>query len=235
MTQPKDLSPLKQLEAAGLAMIANESPYTGILADWQIDTLAKAGMLTPYHGRKVTHHDGEKVLSYGLEPFGYTLTLAPIYKRPMHTGKIVFVGMRQVWEETGRTAYLTEEAEYQREQTGWIEEKPTTKHGKQWIIIQPNNFILASSVERIALPRNVQGQCLTKSTIAREGGFANITWLDAGWAGHLTIEIANLGSNPLALPVGEGVCQIVFHQGLQPRNAYAGSYQNQGHLPQEAK
>ena len=188
--------------------------YTGILADWQIDELARAGMLTPYHDHKISHHWDDKVLSYGLEPFGYTLTLAPIYKRPMHSGSMTYVGVTS---------------------QQWIEEQPTTKHGKQWIIIQPNNFILASSIERIALPRNVQGQCLTKSTIAREGGFANITWLDAGWAGHLTIEIANLGSNPLALPVREGVCQIVFHQGLQPIDAYSGSYQNQGHLPQEAK
>ena len=188
--------------------------YSGILADWQIDRLAKVGMLDPYHGRKVTHHGNEKVLSYGLEPFGYTLTLAPVYKRPMHSGTTAYVGLS------------TQQ---------WIDEHPTIKHGKQWIIIPPNGFILASSVEKITLPCNIQGQCLTKSTIARDGGFANITWLDAGWSGYLTIEIANLGSNPLALPVGEGVCQIVFHQGLQPLNAYKGSYQNQGHLPQIAK
>ena len=202
------------MKGRGNPSAVDEKPFTGILADWQIDKLARRGMITPYHDRKVSFTNEEPCLSFGLEPFGYTLRLNSKYLRPMHTGETTYAGATS---------------------QEWLQEEPTKKHGKEWVVVPQSGFVLASSIEHIALPDNVQAQCLTKSTIAREGGFANITWLDAGWSGYLTIEIANLGSNALALPVGEGVCQLVFHQGLAPNKAYRGRYQNQGRLPQVAK
>ena len=59
------------------------------------------------------------------------------------------------------------------------------------VIIPPNAFALGRSVEKFKMPRDITGICLGKSTYARCGIIVNITPLEAGWEGILTIEISN--------------------------------------------
>ena len=80
------------------------------------------------------------------------------------------------------------------------------------------------------MPPDVMALCLGKSTYARVGGFANVTPLEAGWRGRLTIEISNLGHNPLMIFCNEGIAQLVFMRGKPCLTSYAdrkGKYQNQ--------
>ena len=65
-----------------------------------------------------------------------------------------------------------------------------TKVGKE-CIIPPNSFALARTMEYFKIPDNVLVICLGKSTYARCGIIVNVTPLEPGWEGHVTLEFSN--------------------------------------------
>ncbi len=97
--------------------------------------------------------------------------------------------------------------------------------------IPPNSFALARSVEYIRMPRNVTGVVLGKSTYARCGIVTNFTPLEAGWEGHITIEISNTTPLPARIYANEGIAQVLFFESDEAcRTSYAdrsGKYQGQ--------
>ena len=58
-------------------------------------------------------------------------------------------------------------------------------------IIPPNSFALASTIEKFKIPEDVLVICLGKSTYARCGIIVNVTPLEPGWTGHVTLEFSN--------------------------------------------
>jgi dCTP deaminase len=63
------------------------------------------------------------------------------------------------------------------------------------------------------------------------GNFLNVTPIEPGWRGQITLEISNIGSDPVWIYPGEGIGQIIFMwiDGC-PERTYAdkqGKYQNQ--------
>lgn len=98
--------------------------------------------------------------------------------------------------------------------------------------LAPHSQVLAESIEKFRMPDNVMGVCWGKSTYARLGLLVNVTPLEAGWRGRLTLELANLAPFGIRLHVGQGIAQIVFFQGERPRRTYGekeagGAYQDQ--------
>ncbi len=99
-------------------------------------------------------------------------------------------------------------------------------------VIPPNSFVLGESVETFHMPDDVVGVCWGKSSYARLGVLVNVTPLEVGWTGRLTIEIANLGPLPVSLILGQGIAQLVFFYTNPPERTYAeresgGIYQDQ--------
>ena len=82
-------------------------------------------------------------------------------------------------------------------------------------IIPPNSFALAETVEYFEIPRDVLAVCLGKSTYARCGIIVNVTPLEPGWAGYLTIEISNTTPLPAKIYSNEGIAQLLFFGGDQ--------------------
>ena len=71
---------------------------------------------------------------------------------------------------------------------------------------------------------------LGKSTYARSGIIVNVTPLEPGLEGHVTIEISNATPLPAKVYANEGIAQVVFLQGEAPEISYAdkeGKYQHQ--------
>jgi len=71
---------------------------------------------------------------------------------------------------------------------------------------------------------------LGKSTYARCGIIVNVTPLEPGWEGNITIEISNSSPLPAKIYPGEGIAQILFFEGDKPNINYAdkkGKYQGQ--------
>lgn len=97
-------------------------------------------------------------------------------------------------------------------------------------LIPPHSYALGVSLEKFIMPDDVIGICLGKSTYARCGVIVNMTPLEPGWIGHLTIEISNANSIPVYIYEGEGVAQVLFFRGEKPGNVYGGKYQNQGEV-----
>ncbi len=95
--------------------------------------------------------------------------------------------------------------------------------------------ILASTVERLKLPPTICGWVVGKSTYARQFILCNTTPLEAGWTGHVTLELTNLGREPVPLYIGAGICQLRFNLCAPAEKPYGsrgkndGKYQRQGH------
>jgi hypothetical protein len=80
-------------------------------------------------------------------------------------------------------------------------------------VIPPNSFALARTVEYFRIPRDVLVICLGKSTYARCGIIVNVTPLEPGWEGHVTLEFSNTTPLPAKIYANEGACQFLFLQG----------------------
>jgi dCTP deaminase len=95
---------------------------------------------------------------------------------------------------------------------------------------QDGRFCLASSVEEFDMPANLVGIVHDKSTWARRGLSVFNTVIEPGWKGFLTLELVYHGVEPLLIPAGAGIAQVIFHQTFQPAE-YEGKYQHQQDRP----
>ena len=110
----------------------------------------------------------------------------------------------------------------------------TERTGRDHIVIPPNSFALAETVETISVPRNVLALCVGKSTYARCGIIVNVTPLEPEWRGKVTLEISNTTPLPAKIYANEGIAQVIFIKADRVCNvSYAdkgGKYQDQAGL-----
>lgn len=78
--------------------------------------------------------------------------------------------------------------------------------------ILPGECLLASTVERIELPKSVVGRVEGKSSWGRRFLMVHSTagFIDPGFAGTITLELVNLSRVSQTLPVGDPIAQISF-------------------------
>jgi len=172
-----------------------------ILADWQIKNLAILGMIKPY--TEALKREG--VISYGPSSYGYDIRISNEFK--------IFTNVNTTVVDPKNF-----------DEAAFVEFKGDV------CIIPPNSFALARSVEYIRMPRNITGLMTNKSTYARCGVVSPITVLEAGWEGHITIEISNTTPLPAMVYANEGFAQVLFFEGDECETSYAdrkGKYQNQ--------
>ncbi len=81
------------------------------------------------------------------------------------------------------------------------------------LVIPPNSFALARSVEYFRIPRNILTVCMGKSTYARCGIIVNVTPFEPEWEGYVTLEISNTSPLPARVYSNEGICQVIFLEG----------------------
>ncbi|MBI4220454.1 MAG: dCTP deaminase [Chloroflexi bacterium] len=79
-------------------------------------------------------------------------------------------------------------------------------------ILHPGEFVLASTLERIALPHDIVARLEGKSSLGRIGLLIHSTagYVDPGWNGHLTLELSNVARLPITLYYGMRIGQISF-------------------------
>jgi dCTP deaminase len=78
------------------------------------------------------------------------------------------------------------------------------------ILVPPNSFALARTVEYFRIPRSILTICLGKSTYARCGIIVNVTPFEPEWEGHATLEISNTTPLPAKIYANEGIAQLIF-------------------------
>ncbi len=101
----------------------------------------------------------------------------------------------------------------------------TAVTGLDHIVIPPNSFALAETVEVFSIPRDVIAICVGKSTYARCGIIVNVTPLEPEWRGKVTLEISNTTPLPAKIYANEGIAQILF---LKADRVCATSYADKG-------
>jgi dCTP deaminase len=155
-----------------------------IKADHWIRRMAlEHAMIEPFVERQMR----EGVISYGLSSYGYDMRVSDEFK--------VFTNVFNVVVDPKNfnpRSFVDIKAEY--------------------CDIPPNSFALARSVEYFRIPRNVLCIVLGKSSYARAGVVINITPLEPGWGGEVTIEISNTTPLPARIYANEGIGQVLFFE-----------------------
>ena len=81
-------------------------------------------------------------------------------------------------------------------------------------ILHPGEFVLGSTSERVALPDDLVARLEGKSSLGRLGLLIHSTagFVDAGWDGHLTLELSNVANLPITIYHEMKIGQISFMQ-----------------------
>ncbi len=95
----------------------------------------------------------------------------------------------------------------------------------QPFILRPQEFALASILEKISVPSDIAGRLDGKSSLGRVGLLVHATagWVDPGYQGHLTIELSNAVNLPIFLYYGMRIAQISFIRLTSPAENRYGS------------
>lgn len=184
-----------------------------LLNDLAIRDLAELGMIEPFYRHQIrTLTDGAPAISRGVSSFGYDITLSATEFR---------IFRRIPGEVVDPKNFTIDHLEWSNLQLG--------SEGS-WFILPAHSYALGVTVERFVIPEDILAICLGKSTYARTGVIVNVTPLEPGWTGHLTLEISNSSDSDVRVYAGEGIAQLVFLRGDRPDITYAdrsGKYQGQ--------
>ena len=90
--------------------------------------------------------------------------------------------------------------------------------GDEAFLLHPGEFVLGSTFERVAVPDDLVGRVEGKSSLGRLGLLIHSTagFIDAGFDGHITLELANVASLPITLYPGMKIGQVSFMQMTSP-------------------
>ena len=93
------------------------------------------------------------------------------------------------------------------------------------LILHPSEFVLGSTLERVRLPDDLVARLEGKSSLGRLGLLIHSTagFVDAGWDGHLTLELSNVANLPITLYPGMKIGQISFLTMTSPADHPYGS------------
>ena len=156
-----------------------------VLSDRWIKKMAlEKEMIKPF----ISEQKREKIISYGLSSFGYDARVSNEFK--------IFTDVDSAMVDPknfNNNSFVSRKGDV--------------------CIIPPNSFALASTVEYFKIPKDILVICLGKSTYARCGIIVNVTPLEPGWEGHVTLEFSNTTPLPAKIYANEGAAQFVFLKG----------------------
>lgn len=157
----------------------------GVLPDTWIEKMCEEHeMISPFYKDQVR----EGNISYGISSYGYDSVCAPEFKIFTNVNSTIIDPKK--FDDSCYVEIIGDEC-----------------------IIPPNSFALARTKEYFKVPDDVLVICLGKSTYARCGIIVNVTPLEPGWEGHVTLEFSNTTPLPAKIYANEGVCQFIFLKG----------------------
>jgi dCTP deaminase len=174
-----------------------------IQSDKWIRNMAKSReMINPFEDNQIR----DNKISYGLSSYGYDARVSNEFK--------IF---------TNVNSEVVDPKNFK--QCNFISKKVSE------CIIPPNSFVLSSTIEYFKIPNDIMVICLGKSTYARCGIIVNVTPLEPGWEGYVTLEFSNTTPLPAKIYANEGAAQFIFLKGNEkPEVTYAdrdGKYMKQ--------
>lgn len=99
-------------------------------------------------------------------------------------------------------------------------------------ILHPGEFVLGSTLEKVTLGDSIVARLEGKSSLGRLGLLIHSTagFVDAGWSGHLTLELSNVANLPITIYPGMKIGQLCMFQMTSPAErpyGKTGKYQGQ--------
>ena len=93
------------------------------------------------------------------------------------------------------------------------------------VMLHPGEFVLGSTLERVGVPDDLVARIEGKSSLGRLGLLIHSTagFIDAGFDGHVTLELANVASLPITLYPGMKIGQLSFMEMSTPADDPYGS------------
>ena len=84
--------------------------------------------------------------------------------------------------------------------------------GDEPFVLHPGEFVLGSTYEVVTLPNDVAARLEGKSSLGRLGLLTHSTagFIDPGFSGHVTLELANVANLPILLRPGMKIGQVCF-------------------------
>lgn len=84
--------------------------------------------------------------------------------------------------------------------------------GDEQFVLHPGEFVLGSTYELVTLPDDVAARLEGKSSLGRLGLLTHSTagFIDPGFSGHVTLELANVATLPIKLYPGMKIGQLCF-------------------------
>jgi dCTP deaminase len=84
--------------------------------------------------------------------------------------------------------------------------------GEEPFILHPGEFVLGSTLEVVTLPDDLAARVEGKSSLGRLGLLTHATagFVDPGFSGHVTLELANVATLPIKLYPGMKIGQLCF-------------------------
>src|SRR5690606_37081537 len=97
--------------------------------------------------------------------------------------------------------------------------------GDDAFILHPGEFVLGSTYEYVTLPDDVAARLEGKSSLGRLGLMTHSTagFIDPGFQGHITLELANVATLPIKLYPGMKIGQLCFFRLTSPAENPYGS------------
>jgi dCTP deaminase len=97
--------------------------------------------------------------------------------------------------------------------------------GDEPFILHPGEFVLGSTYEVVTLPDDVAARLEGKSSLGRLGLLTHSTagFIDPGFSGHVTLELANVANLPIKLWPGMKIGQLCFFRLSSPAEHPYGS------------
>jgi dCTP deaminase len=86
--------------------------------------------------------------------------------------------------------------------------------GDEAFMLHPGEFVLGSTLERVKLGEDVVARLEGKSSLGRLGLLIHSTagFIDPGFEGHITLELSNVATLPIAIYPRMKIGQISFYQ-----------------------
>ena len=87
-------------------------------------------------------------------------------------------------------------------------------HDDEPFMLHPGEFVLGSTLEKLSLSSSLVARIEGKSSLGRLGLMIHSTagFIDPGWSGNLTLELANVSRLPITLYFGMRIGQISFQE-----------------------
>ena len=105
---------------------------------------------------------------------------------------------------------------------------PISLKKQKSIILQPGDFILAKTTEKITLPQDICGLLSGRSRFARMGLLIDVTafFIHPGISNRQVFEVKNISQNSIILSEGLKIAQLILVR-TEGKAKYVGKFKNQ--------